>query len=607
MNSRMTDASAFCAWVLLGIAPAITQLAQPADAPAADAPSAAALPGDALPGDAALSALADDYFDSFYFPSNPTAATTAGIHRYDDQLEDYSRAGVDRQIKALRAYQVRFEAIDASGLSERVRGDRELLLASIRGSLLELETVRPWQKNPDSYSSGISNSAFVIMERNFASPEERLRLLIARERAMPAALQAAHGNLRNPPEIYTRIAIEQLPGIIDFFQQDLPAAFAQAHDPALQSRFRAVNGQVLAALKGYEHWLRLQVLPHSHGDFRLGASTFSAKLLDDEMVDTPLDQLLEIGRADLRRNQAQFNRIALELEPDKNARQVLAELAADHPDPKMLLDSFRARLDGLVGFIKSHHIVTIPAGAQPLLRETPPFLRATTFASMDTPGAFESVAREAYFYVTLPEPGWDAQHVEGFMAQFNFPVISNVAVHEAYPGHYVQFLWMHGIDDRVRKLIGANSNAEGWAHYCEQMMLDEGFGQPGAGARDEREAKFLRLGQLQDALLRDARFIVGISMHTGRMSMQQAVDFFVTEGYQSREVGEVETKRGTADPTYLYYTLGKLQILKLRADLQAREGSDFKLGQFHDAFMRQGFPPIKLVRRALLHDDSPTL
>ena len=191
------------------------------------------------------------------------------------------------------------------------------------------------------------------------------------------------------------------------------------------------------------------------------------------------------------------------------------------------------------------------------------------------------------------------------MAQLSYPVISNIAVHEAYPGHYIQFLWMHGIDDRVRKLIGASSNSEGWAHYCEQMMLDEGYGQSGAG--DERQAKWLRLGQLQDALLRDARYIVGIKMHTGAMSMQQAVDFFVSEGYQSREVGEVETKRGTSDPTYLYYTLGKLQIMKLRADLQAREGADFSLQRFHDEFMQQGFPPIKLVRRALLHDDSPTL
>jgi len=596
MKPLVATASVLSACALLWLAPAMVNCASAASTPEA-------------PGDAALATLANDYFDHYYFPANPTAATTAGIHRHDGQLEDYSRAGVEHAIRALRRYRRRFEAVPASGLSERSQGDRELLISSIRSSLLTLETIRPWQKDPDSYSSGITASAFVIMERNFALPDQRLRRLIEREQLMPAALQAAHANLLNPPEIYTRIAIEQLPDDISFFQTDLPAAFSGVDDAALHARFNAANASTIAALKSYQRWLQRQVLPRSHGNFRIGARTFSAKLLYDEMVDTPLDRLLEIGMADLRRNQQQFGRVAHELDPDKSAQQVLAELAADHPEPRALLDAFRANLDGLVAFITQHHIITIPSDVRPTLEETPPFMRATTFASMDTPGPYETVAHEAYFNVTLPDPGWDRQHTEGFMAQFNFPVISNVVVHEAYPGHYVQFLWMQRIDDRVRKLIGASSNSEGWAHYCEQMMLDEGYGQPGAdaSAADERQAKWLRLGQLQDALLRNARFIVGIRMHTGQMSMAQAIDFFVTEGYQSREVGEVETKRGTSDPTYLYYTLGKLQIQKLRADLQAREGADFNLQRFHDDFMQQGFPPIKLVRRALMHDDSPTL
>jgi uncharacterized protein (DUF885 family) len=398
-----------------------------------------------------------------------------------------------------------------------------------------------------------------------------------------------------------------MPGVVSFFSRDLPSAFSGADDRALQARFKSVNARVIAALKSYEHWLRRDLLARSHGDFRLGERTFSAKLLYDEMVDTPLDKLLEIGTADLKRNQAQFIRVAKELEPDKSAAEVLAELAADHPAPAALLESFHATFDGLVEFINARQIITIPSATQPTLRETPPFMRATTFASMDTPGPYEALAQEAYFNVTLPDPSWDPKHTAGFMAQFNFPVISAISVHEAYPGHYIQFLWMRQIDDRVRKLIGANSNAEGWAHYCEQMMLDEGYGQSGQGSEGERAAKLLRLGQLQDALLRDARYIVGISMHTGRMNMAQAEDFFVKEGYQSHEVGEMETKRGTSDPTYLYYTLGKLEILKLRADMQAREGSAFNLRDFHDAFMQQGYPPIKLVRRALLHDDSPAL
>ncbi|MFI4869375.1 MAG: DUF885 domain-containing protein [Steroidobacterales bacterium] len=589
--------------------PASLLLCLGAFAAGAAAPADTTSPGGspAPPADAVLMSLADDYLDNYYFPENPTAATAAGIHRFDDQLEDYSRADVDRQVTALQRYRRRFEALDPSGLSERVRGDRELLLSNIRSTLLTLQTIRPWQKNPDFYSSGITASAFVIMERDFASANERLRLLCAREKRMPAALRAARVNLHNPPRIYTQIAIEQLPGIVSFYQHDLPSAFDAADDAALKREFAAVNARVVAALQDYQRWLTQVLLPRSHGNFRLGAETFRAKLRYDEMVDTPLPRLLDIGMADLRHNQAEFARVAQELEPDKTARQVLAELAVDHPEPGRLLDSFRATFDGLVSFITDHQIVTLPSTLRPIVRETPPFMRATTFASMDTPGPFEPVAQEAYFSVTLPDVHWDAHKTAGFMAQFNYPVISNVAVHEAYPGHYVQFLWMRRLDDRVRKLIGASSNAEGWAHYCEQMMLDEGYGPPGSGATDERQSKLLRLGQLQDALLRNARYIVAIKLHTGRMTLGQAIDFFVQQGYQSRPVGETETKRGSSDPTYLYYTLGKLQILKLRSDLQAREGSGFRLKDFHDAFMQQGFPPIKLVRRALLQDDSPTL
>jgi len=583
-------------WLCLGLACAAWAGA-PADS--ADSADSAA--------DAALMALADDYFDNYFFPANPTLATTAGIHRYDAQLEDFSRAEVDRQVGVLRGYLRRFQAVDAATLSERVQGDRELLLSSIRASLLTLQTVRPWQKDPNFYINGITTSVYVLMERDFAPLDQRLRLVCAREQQMLAALQAARANLRNPPRIYTEIALEQLPDIVRFFQDDLPEAFAGAQELALRAEFGAANARVIAALQDCQRWLAQPLLPSSHGDFRLGTSTFRAKLLYEEMVDTPLPRLLQIGMADLRRNQAQFARVARELEPDQEARQVLAQLGRDHPPPEQLLDSFRATFEGLVGFIESHHIVTLPSATPPILRETPAFMRATTFASMDTPGPFEPQAQEAYFSVTLPEAGWDAQRIAGFMAGFNHPVISNTAVHEAYPGHYVQFLWMHRIDDRVRKLVGANSNDEGWAHYCEQMILDEGYGQPGSGASDERAARWLRLGQLQDALLRDARYVVAIQMHTGHMAMAQAIDFFVEQGYQTREVGEVETKRGTSDATYLYYTLGKLQILKLRADLAARQGGAFRLQDFHDAFLQQGFPPLKLVRRALLQDDSPTL
>jgi uncharacterized protein (DUF885 family) len=551
----------------------------------------------------------DDYFDRVYLHYGPTSGTLAGYHEYDTQLEDYSRKNIEAEIAALKSFETRIEAIhpDDSAADFVPRSDREIVLANIRSELLTLETIRPWEKNADNYSSICANGAFTLMERKFASPDERLRSLVAREKQMPTLLASARVNLKNPPRVYTEIAIEQLPDIVSFFEHDVPQAFADAHDPALKAEFAQTNAAVIAGLKSYLDWLKTDLLARSNGDFRIGADAFSKKLEYDEMVDLPLDKLLEIGWADLHKNQAHFIEVAKELEPDKDARAVLEELGENHPAPDHLLDAFRATFDGLVSFIRTHHIVTIPSDVRPIVEETPPFMRATTFASMDTPGPFEAHATEAYFNVTLPDPSMKPAEVEGYMHGFNVGTVISTAVHEAYPGHYIQFLWLPQAPSRVRKLLGANTDVEGWAHYCEQMMLDEGYGQPGAGAKDEREAKFLRLGQLQDALLRNARFIVGIEMHTGKMSFDEAVEFFQKEGYQSKEAAMVETKRGTSDPTYLYYTLGKLEIMKLREDMKKKQGAAFSLEEFHNNFLRQGFPPIKIVREAMMGDKSPAL
>jgi uncharacterized protein (DUF885 family) len=553
--------------------------------------------------------VSDEYLDQVYLRYQPTQGTLAGYHQYDTQLEDYSRKNVDAEIAALKSIERRIEAIhpDESAANFVPRSDREIVLANIHSRLLTLETIRPWEKNADNYSSACANGAFTLMERKFASPDERLRSLIAREKQMPTLLDNARVNLKNPPRIFTEIAIEQLPDIISFFERDVPDAFADAKDTALKVEFAESNGAVIAALKSYHEWLKTDLLAKSNGDFRIGAETFSKKLEYDEMVELPLDKLLEIGWADLHKNQAHFKEVAKELEPAKTPREVLEELGEKHPAPDQLLNSFRATFDGLISFIRAHNIVTIPSDVRPIVEETPAFMRATTFASMDTPGPFETHATEAYFNVTLPDPSMTPAQVEGYMHSFNIGTVISTAVHEAYPGHYIQFLWLPQAPSRVRKLLSANTDVEGWAHYTEQMMLDEGYGQPGAGAKDERESKFLRLGQLQDALLRNARLVVGIEMHTGKMSYDEAVAFFQKEGYQSKETAVVETKRGAGDPTYLYYTLGKLEIMKLREDIKKKQRAAFSLERFHNDFLRQGFPPIKIVREALLGDDSPAL
>jgi uncharacterized protein (DUF885 family) len=460
------------------------------------------------------------------------------------------------------------------------------------------------------------------MERPYASANTRLRSLVEREKLMPQVFEDARKNLKNPPKIFTEIALEQIDGDVSFFEKDVPSAFFSgadgeevANDVAAKAEFAKSNAAVIAALKSYAAWMKTDLLPRSNGDFRLGTDTFQKKLSYDEMVDIPLSRLLEIAMSDLRQNQQEFARIAKEVDPAKTPQEVLAELAKIHPAPDQLLQSFQGTFDSLIAFIREHHIITIPSDVKPTLEETPPFMRATTSASMDPPGPFETHSAKAYFNVTLPEKGWTPEHIAEHMAEFNVGTIVSTSVHEAYPGHYIQFLWMPKFSSNIRKLLGANTNIEGWAHYCEQMMLDQGYGAPGLGATAEeiRQAKLIRLGQIQDALLRDARFVNSIKLHTGqgepggKWTIEQAEDFFVKQGYQSQSVGLMETKRGAGDPTYLYYTLGKLEIMKLREDYKKKKGAGFTIQDFHDNFMRQGFAPIKVVRRAMLGDGSPVL
>jgi uncharacterized protein (DUF885 family) len=563
---------------------------------------------DSANNDKVFNSLADQYFDKYYFKFNPSQGTAAGFHQYDMQLEDYSKASLDQQITTLKNFQKVIAKIDPLQLSAAIRVDHTLVLNDINARLLSLESIRPWEKNPDVYSSGITNSIFVIMARTFAPPAERLKSVIAREKQVPAVFQAARQNLKNPPPIYVDVALEQIPGLISFFQKDVPAAFKDVKDQALLTQFQAANQKVMDELKSYGQWMEKELKPQAHGDFRIGAENYSKKLLYDEDVDIPLARLLEIGMANLRLNQQAFKETAAKLDPNKAPREILAELEKDHPAPDKLLQTFRDTLGGLKDFLSQRHIVKLPSEVLPIVEETPPFARALTFASMDTPGPFEKVAKEAFFNVTLPESSWTPQQVEEHMAGFNRGTIISTAVHEVYPGHYTQFLWVPYAPSKVRKLLGCSSNAEGWAHYSEQMMLDEGYGRT-PGVDEDHDTAFLklRLGQLQDALLRNARFIVGIQMHTGTMTFDQGVEFFEKEGYQSHMNGLRETKRGTSDPTYLYYTLGKLEILKLREDYKKKTGAAFSLEKFHNEVLKQGFPPIKLLRQMMMGDNSPVL
>jgi uncharacterized protein (DUF885 family) len=544
-------------------------------------------------GDTAFNNVAHDYLEDLY-RRQPTLATGLGKHQYDDRLENVSKQAIADEVASLRAFRDRVGAIDATRLAAANQLDREQLLHEIEGRLISLDVVRPWAKDPDSYSSNLTATAYMMIKRSFAPAEKRLRTLIAREKLMPAALAEARANLDNPPAIYTQVALEQIDGNQHFFQDAVASAFGDVKDPALLAEFKKANEGVIAALGEYKMWLQTDVAKRSKGDYALGADTYRRKLAADEMIDVPLDDLLAIAQRDLKKNQEAFAAMARLMDPTRTPRQVLDRVEAEHPPAAKLLETTQAGLDAIGRFMEEHHIVTVPKAAPARVQETPPFMRSMSTASMDIPGPFETVASEAYFSMTLPDPKLSPARTNEFMAQWNYPAISNVSVHEVWPGHYLQFLYARNLGSDLRKVLGSNSNSEGWAHYCEQMVIDEGF-----HADDPR----YRLSQIQDALLRDVRFIVGIRMHTQGMTVPEAEEFFVKEGYQPRPTARSESKRGASDPTYGYYTMGKLMILKLRDDYKeqkAQRGETYTLQGFHDTFISLGRLALPLVRKAML-------
>jgi hypothetical protein len=564
-----------------------------------------------------LEKLNDDFMESF-FDFQPSAGTRAGFHQYDTRMESYDTPRVAKQVALYQKYEKRLEALDTKGWSRWAQDDREMLLCFVRSRIFELKTQRVWRQNPDYYSSVLSDSTLLLMGRNYASPEVRLAALISRERQMPALLKQARTNLDNPPHVFTEIALEQLPGIIDFFRKDVPSAFGEVKDEKLQADFARSNAGVVAALGEYETWIERELLGRSNGEFRLGAENLRKKLAYEEMADVPLDRLLQVGLDNMQRNQSELRRVVKLIDPWQTPEQLLAQIEKEHPPASALLQAFRDKLTGIREFTDTHAIITTPSRNLPTLQETPPFMRATTFASMDAPGPFETKATEAFFFVTLPEKDWAPQQVEEYMAAYNWGVITSTAIHEVIPGHYEQYLWNAQVPSRIRQFLSldlsnvgghfSGTNVEGWAHYTEQMMIDEGYGRtPGIPEAQDVPYLKLRLGQLQDALLRNARYVVAIRMHAGTMTMEEAATFFEKDGYQTKSNALREVKRGTGDPTYLMYTLGKLQILKLRADWTNRQKGTPKPNEFHDLFMRQGVAPVKVIRRALLENDSPTL
>lgn len=550
--------------------------------------------------DAAFGALAQRYFYEG-FALDPVDATTTGIHDYDDVLGSYGPAAYARRLARAREYLTRVQAIDPRSLSREVAIDRSMLESSLRDELLIDGVLARWRHDPDRYVNLASNAIFSLISRDYAPLDVRLRHAILREFEMPRLFAEAKASLTTVDADSALIAYQDALGAGDFFANSVPRAFAGVPDPGLQAQFAKANGIARRATLEYAAWLKAGPLHRPRGTYSIGARAYRLRLAYEEGLDVPLDRYLRIGEEALAATRAQFVAVARKIDSDSSPAVTARRLTLHHPTAAGLLVAAEHDLIALRRFVIDRRIVTLPPDADIKVTETPEFERQTSFASMDAPGPLERVATRAYFNVTPVDARWSPKRQDeylGFLNDYTRPII---AAHEVYPGHYVNFaVDKHLSLSLTRRLLSSPSFVEGWAHYDEQMVVDEGW-----GGGDPR----VRLAQLGAALLRECRYVVGVKEHTQGMTVAQATEFFMRNAFMAHEPAYHEALRGTQDATYGYYTLGKLEILKLRSDMKAKMGPAFTLQRFHDALLAHGDPPIPLLRPLLLgaSDDGNAL
>jgi len=541
-------------------------------------------------------AIVKDYVDSD-LRTHPIDATSRGFHDGDSKLDDVSADAHRAEAARLHHVSDALKAIDPAALPPMERDDREVLLAAIDGDLLEEESTQLWRHDPERYVGLVSTAIYSLIERDFAPVDQRIKAVIAREQGLRALLKDVEANLVDMPPEFIDIGLEDLEGTINFISKDVPAAFTDVDDQKAKARLVSATVAAVDALEVFKSLLESE-RADAHGNFRLGPARFQ-RLLASDLVNVPAADVLAAGKAQLLRDQVAFESVAKLINP-AHPDAALTSIEQDHPDGPGLVPMARSQLAALRDFIVAHHIVTLPSDAMPVVTETPVFMRASIFGALDPPGPLETHATKAYFYITPPDPSESQADQDKYLAYFNRSMLQNLAVHEALPGHFVQFLVAsaHPEWSLVRKLAGSYTATEGWAHYTEQMMLDAGLGDA---------APPLRLAQLQDALLRDCRLIASVSMHTEGMSLADATAMMQKDCHQPADVAAKEARRGTDDPGYFSYALGKLEILKLRHDVEQRDGKDFSLGHFHDQFLAAGLVPIAIIRREIMGADGPPL
>jgi uncharacterized protein (DUF885 family) len=532
----------------------------------------------------------DDYL-AYLHEALPSYAGLDGVHAHDDLLEDLSRQAIDAHVRTLSGFGRRLHQIDPSHLSRVEQVDHPIVAAGIEARMYELEVIRSWERNPQNYAEIIGSSLAGQALFAYAPEAERARRVVSKLRQVPRLVQAARDNIKECPGIFVKVGLESWRGTLRFIESDLPRAFSGLDDLHILGDLADTSTEAATAIKSYLDYLENDLAPRAKASFRLGRERFEQKLKLEDGVDIGSDRLLAIALRELSAVQEEFRKVAGRLnggDPIDAWRRAKEQ----HPAPGQLISVAEAQVGELEEFLRTQDLVSLPDSEPVVVAPSPDFYR-WAFASMWTPGPFESKPSRAYYYLTDVDRSWSPDRQKEHLRDFNIPTLWNISIHEVYPGHFLHFRHLRQVDSKVRKstLFAPASFVEGWAHYCEHMMVEAGF---------RRGDVTIRIGQLAEALVRLARFVVAIRLHCEDLSVEQGMRFFRDEAFLEETTARREAERGTFDPTYLVYSLGKLMMLKLRRDYKEQQGGKYSLRAFHDAVLSQGSAPFWALRRLLL-------
>jgi uncharacterized protein (DUF885 family) len=534
----------------------------------------------------------DDYL-AYLHEVHPSSATLDGIHTHDDLLEDLSRQGIEQDTRALSGFLRRLQDINPGDLTPVERAEQPMVAANIQARMFELDEARTWERNPQLYADILCSSIAGQVVFSHAPIQERARRVLSKLRQTPRLVQAARDNIKDPPGIFVKVGLETFRGALKFIHDDLPKAFSALDDMHLLGDLADASTEAAQAIGSYIQYLDEELAPRARGSFRLGREMFEKKLRLDEAVALDADRLLAIALRELKATQEEFKSAAGRLDGG-DPIAAWRKAKEHHPVPGELAKAAQAQLDELTTFIDRNAIISRPEAEPVIVAPTPDFYR-WSFASMWVPGPFEQKPTCAYYYLTDADPSWTDEKKEEHLRDFNYPTLWSISIHEVYPGHFLHFQHLRRVASKVRKSImfSPASFVEGWAHYCEQMMVEAGF---------RRSDHTLRLGQLAEALIRLARFVVSIRLHVEDMSVEQGMRLFRDEAFLEEGTARREAERGTFDPTYLVYSLGKLMLLKLRRDYEEQQGARYSQRAFHDQLLANGTATFAVHRQLMLGD-----